>query len=218
MNRKLTSCKNLIVFVEGDTDYLVYNRIKIALLKTRTQLKIKAKTTIEIKNLKGVGNYKDNVLRQFRFLKSERDKEQGKHSYVVFLCRDTDIEHQPFRSQPVIHWGKVKAELKRAGADRVYDIKAEQSIEDWLLLDEEGIVNYFGITRPCKLKGKDGYHKLQALYRKYKNRNYVKGDNSKDLIEKINISLIMMKCCKEIQHICKELGIKCDGKNANCVK
>ncbi|MFH0734904.1 MAG: hypothetical protein V1773_10790 [bacterium] len=98
----------------------------------------------------------------------------------------------------------VEDRLYSLNALKVYHIKAEKMIEDWLLYDIEGICTNIKIKRPSKIKGKNGLEKIQYLFKKG-NRIYQKGYNSNNLINSLDIQKIRNALKKEFCNLEKIL-------------
>jgi hypothetical protein len=113
----------------------------------------------------------------------------------------------------------VKKELQQIGIDKnkIIDIYVKQSIEDWILIDLNGICTYLGVSQNQKLLSKNGIEKMEELFKK-KNRPYVKGKGkqNEDMICSLDMGLIMKNKCNEIKPICRCLGLVCDGISHIC--
>lgn len=73
-------------------------------------------TNIEYRNVKGVGEFKNNALR--KFVKEIKPKYGDACKYIVVLCSDTDVFE--FASKPPIRWDEVKKILKRKVFQRLF--------------------------------------------------------------------------------------------------
>ena len=103
--------KCLVLFVEGDTEVEFYKAIigDARLRRPNKQFDI----SIEIKNVKGVGGFKNNALR--KFIKEIKPKYDTDTDFVVALCRDTDVfELSP---KPPIKWEEVEKEFNLPAVD-----------------------------------------------------------------------------------------------------
>ena len=92
--------------------------------------------------------------------------------FTIVLCSDTDVFD--FAPKPPIKWDEVKKDLANSGAAKVIHVQAKRSIEDWFLYDIEGILGFLRLGKNTKVSGKNGYDKLQRLY-KQANKVYYKG-------------------------------------------
>jgi len=200
----------VVVFVEGDMDREFYQKLlnNIRSLCNNKRFHV---SKVEVKNVKGVGNYKKNVRRIFE---NQILNDYKGYNFTLFLCHDTDVDDSP---KPPIEWGKVKESLLCCGAKRVVEIKAKKSIEDWFLYDKEGVCSYLKLPSNIKISGKNSIQKMQKLFIKA-NRVYIKGSKCNDLINALDIKKIMRQICKEIRPLCNILGVKCKGDKCDSNK
>ena len=56
-------------------------------------------------------------------------------------------------SKPPINWSEVEAAFKENGVRNVIHIRAERSIEDWFLLDVDGIISFLRLSKKTKVSG-----------------------------------------------------------------
>ncbi len=68
-------------------------------------------------------------------------------------------------------------------------MQARKSIEDWFLYDLEEILKFLRLGKNTKVSGKNGYDKLQRLY-KQANKVYFKGIKSNGMIGHLNVEKI----------------------------
>ncbi len=183
------SQKNMcVIFTEGETDRLFYLRLIDFYVKKYK----KSKCTIIIKNLECIGNFKKKAAAYFN---NEICKKHPDYNYYIFLTYDTDVFE--FSAKPPINWVEIEVKLYSYNATNVYHIKAEKMIEDWFLFDIDGICINLGIKSPHKIKGNTGLEKIKFLF-KQKNRIYVKGHNTNDLINSLNIEKIRNAINKQL--------------------
>lgn len=191
--------KIIALFVEGPTEKEFYK----AVVKTiHSQLDCAFDCEIQYIDMKGIGNYKRAALRKYNDL---QNKNSGAYIYP-FLCIDSDVFE--FNKKPPFNKKEVIAELKKAGAKSPKFIQAKQSIEDWFLYDIKGVFSYLKLGKNCKVPKGNGQKVLKELFRKA-NKLYVKGSKTEGFIDKLNIGLIMSKCCKELMPLCKQLKPDC---------
>lgn len=124
--------KCLVLFVEGQTEVEFYKALIKYIREIHTDKKLEHK--IIYRSIDGIGGYKKEVNRIF--LKEILPKVEG-CQVTVALCYDTDVFG--YVQKPRINWNEVEKILKDDGAHKVLHIKAEKSIEDWFLIDKEGI-------------------------------------------------------------------------------
>lgn len=136
--------KCLVIFVEGDTDVEFYKRV-IANAKNKRDRKI-FDTSIEYKQVNGIGGFKKIALR--KFIKEIKPKYKNDCEYTVVLCSDTDVFE--LSAKPPVNLDEVKKEMLDSGAKKVIMIKAKSSIEDWFLYDADGIIAFLGLKNVLK--------------------------------------------------------------------
>ena len=175
--------KCLVLFVEGDTEVEFYKQVIANARKLHPAGKFD--TYIEYRSVGGFGGFKNIALR--KFIKEVKPKYDNDCEFTVVLCSDTDVFE--FASKPPIKWNEVKKELEANGAKKVIHVQAKKSIEDWFLYDLEGILKFLRLAKNTKVSGKDGYDKLQRLYRRA-NKVYIKGNKSNGMIAHLDIDKI----------------------------
>ncbi len=195
----------VIIFVEGDTEGEIYNKFRDMLHSMSESGRFPIDKLI-IRNLKGIGNYKNRAIRVFtkEILSKNPDIE-----FDIFLCYDTDVFD--FSPNPPVDWDEVENSLKASGARSVSHIKARHSIEDWIMHDIEGICNYLKLPENTKLNGGNGLKKIEYLFKKA-NKVYVKGSKIKGLVDSLDIRKIMCNSCSQLKSLCKKLGVNCKTK------
>lgn len=193
--------KCLILFVEGDTEVEFYKRVVANARRLHSANRFD--THIEYRNVKGIGGFKSNVLR--KFTKEIKPKYGEECRYTVILCSDTDVFE--FSSKPPINWREVEQELRENGASQIIHVRAKHSIEDWFLYDAEGIMEFLRLGKNTKMIGKNGYDKLQNLYRRA-NKVYFKGVKSNDMIARLDIDKIVNSVRDQLKPLYDVLGVK----------
>ena len=151
--------KCLVLFAEGDTEVEFYKQVVANARKIHPMGRFD--TSIEYRNVKGVGGFKNIALR--KFAKEIKPKYTDDCVFTTVLCSDTDVFD--FASKPPIKWNDVKKELESNGASKIIHVQAKRSIEDWFLYDTEGILGFLRLNKNTKISGKSGYDKLQRLYK-----------------------------------------------------
>ena len=191
--------KVIILFVEGYTEYDFY---KALITDIRVLHGEEFCCNIVYKNMKGVGNYKNDALKKLRDVKNKYP-ESDIHA---FLCYDTDVFL--FSRKPPVDMKVVKQHLLANGATKVDLIEANKSIEDWFLYDFDGVKKYLRLPERTTKENGVGQDVIKKLFKKAK-RIYVKGDKLDGFIEKLNISLIRVKVCSNLRTLCNCLGLDC---------
>lgn len=197
--------KCLVLFVEGETEEEFYKAViqdaKQRIPGHRFSIKI------ETKNIKGVGGFKNDALR--KFIKKIKPKYNAKTKFFVALCRDTDVFE--FSAKPPVKWDEIEREFKKLGVEVIH-VQAKRSIEDWFLLDEEGIIEFLRLPKKTKINGSSGFDKLQKLYKKA-NKIYYKGMKSNKMIERLDIPKIVNLIKDQLEPIYVVLGVDLQKKN-----
>lgn len=192
--------KCLVLFVEGDTEVEFYKQVIANARKLHPAGKFD--TYIEYRSVGGFGGFKNIALR--KFIKEVKPKYDNDCEFTVVLCSDTDVFE--FASKPPIKWNEVKKELETNGAKKVIHVQAKKSIEDWFLYDIEGILKFLRLAKNTKVSGKDGYDKLQHLYRRA-NKVYIKGNKSNGMIAHLDIDKIADAVKDQLNPLYKVLGV-----------
>ena len=193
--------KCLVLFVEGATEVEFYNSV-IAFARER-RANNKFDTYIEIEDVGGIGGFKNRALRKFKM--KIKPKYGDDCIFTIALCSDTDVFE--FAPKTPVQWKDVEKALLSEGARNVFLVKAEKSIEDWFLHDLDGIRSFLRLKKSTKIKGENGFKKLQCLF-KQANKMYYKGMQSNGMIAKLNIEKISHAVKTQISPLYKALGIK----------
>ena len=196
----------LTVFVEGDTEADFYKKM-IASIRRNLG---KGKCNVEIKNVKGVGNYQSHVCRIFDH--SGKKKYPG-YNYIVVLCYDTDVFQ--YSRKPPVDWNAVIKALSDKGADKIEQIRAEKSIEDWFLLDSAGLKRFLKLPAKTSISAYKGQKGLVQLFQKA-NKSYIKGVQCKGLVDALDMEKIFPHICGEIHILCDTMGMNCSELNEHC--
>lgn len=196
----------LTIFVEGDTEVDFYKKM-IASIREKVG---KGRCSIEIKNVKGVGNYQSKVCRIFE---NSVKKKYPDYKYVVVLCYDTDVFQ--YSRKPPVDWNAVTKALSEKGADRIEQIRVEKSIEDWFLLDADGLKRFLGLSAKMGISAYKGQKGLVQLFQKA-NKSYIKGVKCKGLVDALDMEKILPHICGEIHVLCDMMGVDCRELNERC--
>lgn len=194
--------RGIVIFIEGETEEEFYSRIINQLHSFAPERRFKVDKLL-VRNLKGIGNYKNRAKRVFEKDIISRNPDV---SFTVILCYDTDAFE--LSSKPPVVWSEVEQELKVSGAKKVIHIKAKRSIEDWFLLDIKGMLQYLRLKRTENIPKTGGAETVKALFKRA-GKVYIKGSATKGFVEALDIKVIMAVICHDLKRLCKELGIKC---------
>lgn len=192
--------KCLVLFVEGDTEVEFYKQIIANARKLHPLGRFD--TNIEYRNVRGIGGFKSIALR--KFIKEIKPKYDDDCVFTIVLCSDTDVFD--FAPKPPVIWDEVKKALMDNGASKIIHIEAKRSIEDWFLYDLDGIIGFLRLGKSTKVSGKNGYDKLQRLY-KQANKVYYKGIQSNGMIGRLNIDKIADAVKDQLNPLYKLLGV-----------
>ncbi|MBE6842810.1 MAG: hypothetical protein E7510_08290 [Ruminococcus sp.] len=191
--------KVVVLFVEGDTEVEFYKALVTNLRKMNRD---SFACYIEYKNMRGVGNYKKDALKRLNDIK----KKYSNSEIFVFLCYDTDVFE--FSKKPPVNMKEVKKDLLNNGAKKVEFIKASKSIEDWFLLDFEGVLKHLRLPKQTPREHGVGQEVLKKLFKKSK-RIYIKGKKTEGFIECLDIDKIKKQICPYIRPLCEQIGVNC---------
>lgn len=195
----MTNKKKCILFyTEGETEDEFYDCILEELKKKYNVNKFNTNKIIK-KCLKGICRFDKKLINKYE---NEIKNKYKDYDVIVFLCYDTD--YFEFGLKPSIDWNYINEKLYLLGASKVYHIKANKCIEDFMLYDIEGICKYLKIKKPSKLKGKTGIEKMEYLF-SLGNRIYQKGYPSENFIKSLNMNIIIDSINNEISPIINEL-------------
>jgi len=196
--------KVIWIVTEGETDQEFYKKI-IAQIRQNFNGKPFAVDKLKFYCAKGIGNFSKKIPKTFENDIVSKYPEEEK---IIFLCYDVDVFD--YAAKPPIDRKKVVKDLKRLGAKKIYHIKADKTIEDFFLIDEQGITDFLRLGK--KYKVKKGLKGLELLKRMFKdaNKTYFKGEKTEGLIEALDLKLIMANICVQLSQLCKELGYPCD--------
>ena len=193
--------KCLVLFVEGETEVEFYKSVISNARKKRANGRFDI--NIECKNVKGIGGFKNIALR--KFIKEIKTKYDKKCEYCIALCRDTDVFE--LSSQPPVKWKEVESAFCENGVQKVIHIEARHSIEDWFLLDLDGIISFLRLPKKTKVSGGNGYDKLKKLFR-LANKMYYKGMKSNGMVKRLDMDKIVQSVQSELRPLYEELGIR----------
>lgn len=208
--------KELIVFVEGDTEKEFYKKL-LEHLKAECPNQKYPFDHVKQENAKGIGNFRTGIVRKFRNLKnqiikiennkykSKKQKDIDDFDFYVILAYDTDVFE--FANKPPVNWAEVEKALRKEGAKEVIHIKACHCIEDWFLSDKDGVLRFLNLCVSTKINGSNGLERLKAAFKKG-NKVYIKGKAAKGFVEALDIDLIANEHWSELKPLCDLLQIK----------
>lgn len=189
-------------FVEGATEVEFYKKL-LNQLHGKNGGKLGCRITY--RNVKGVGNYKKRVV---RIMKREIIPKNPDYEHIAVLCYDTDVFY--LQAKPPVKWPEVIEGLKKLGVSQVLQLQADRSIEDWFLIDREGLRTFLKLPKDFKMEKYTGLEGLQDLFAR-SNKTYIKGGECKGLVKALNIGKILSVICPKLQKLCKLIGMDCSG-------
>ena len=201
-NNSGCSSKQIIIFVEGDTDEVFFKAL-LDYYKSSSQAPL---TPCEVINLKGVTRYTSKLLAKLR--NEILPEAKRKNTSIQTICCTYDTDVFEVRNPLIVNWDSIRSKIRRMGVESFIRIGVSSSIEDWILDDIEGICSYLKLKQiPKSLKGTNGNAKICDLYSKAR-RIYSKGYSAREMISSLNFSLIRDKRQPSLQELEKALGIQ----------
>lgn len=194
--------KVTIIFVEGDADKLIINR----LLDYYRGKGWCQDGNLDVVNTNGFPNEKKMKSKLTQIV-----QRYGKTQITfntVFCEYDTDIFEKGMQERP--NWKKVEDNLKRLyNIVHFGRIEAKTSIENWMLDDLDGLLKALNLPKNTRPKGRVGQDKMTDLFqRKNIVYNRQKGEkNIKPIIDKLDIGKIREARKKELREFEKLLGV-----------
>lgn len=193
-----------VIFVEGDADELIINR----LLDYYNSKGWKRPKGIRVYNTHGTPIWRNMKIGLVGI-------QQSQIRPVVFravCCEfDTDIYIKGVQIEP--DWNEIqKAMMNEFGVREFCCLRAETSIENWILDDKEGLLKALGLPRNTKLKGDSAQKKMENLFL-MKGSSYFRNkgkDKIRPIIDKLDIAKIREARKKELKQFEKLLGVSLD--------
>ena len=195
--------RHIVVFVEGDTDFVVFKRI-IEYYKEKFPEVKSVKT--HVVNLKGIGRFSSNACAKLKNdIIPKIKKEKGEISHII-CCHDTDVFE--FSRNPPINLDKVIKDLQNiAKKSSIEKIEVKSSMEDWMLSDLKGLCSYLKIKKiPVRLSGNSGYEKMKFLFHKA-DKIYTKGYDCENVVKNIDIETILNNFSEQLLPLKKALQL-----------
>lgn len=196
------SSKQIIIFVEGDTDEVFFKAL-LDYYKSSSQVPL---TPCEVINLKGVTRYTSKLLAKLR--NEILPEAKRKNTSIQTICCTYDTDVFEVRNPLIVNWDSIRSKIKRMGVESFIRIGVSSSIEDWILDDIEGICSYLKLKQiPKSLKGTNGNARLCDLYSRAR-KIYSKGYSAREMISSLNFSVIRDKRLSSLQELEKALGVR----------
>ncbi len=189
--------KLCVIFTEGETDHIFYQYLIDLYRKKNPKIEME----IVRHNIKGITRFQNKLLCCY---KNDIAIKYSNYEHYIFLTYDTDVFE--YSANPPVNWQKLEKKLLLEGVKGVFHIKAERSIEDWFLIDKEGICKNLRIPLNTKISGDSGFKKINSLFKKA-NKVYSKGKESTEVISKLDIEKIRNKVSNQLKDLENFLGI-----------
>ena len=175
----------MVIFVEGDTDVVLFGRLVAYYRKASTT----PVYSCEIQNLKGVSRYASSkFVGKLRGEIIPKAEKRGEKVYAVCCSYDTDAFED--EESPIVDWKKIKKSILRLGIEQFCIVEVKSAIEDWLLDDLEGLCSFLKLKEvPRNIKGDNGYAKLLSIFKRC-GKVYTKGLSIEDFLDVISIEKI----------------------------
>lgn len=179
---------HVVVFVEGDTDEVFFNRL-LNYYRCRSATPI---NSYEVQNMKGVGRYAGSKFTgKLSADIIPRNERKGRKIYGVCCSFDTDVFED--EETPIVDWKIVRKAVARLGIEELCTVEVKSALEYWLLDDLEGLCSFLKLKDcPTSLKGTNGYAKIAGLFKRG-GKVYAKGISVSDFIDALNIGKIRDK-------------------------
>ena len=199
--KKHASEEMTVIFVEGDADELIVNR----LLDYYKSIGWQRPSGVKV-----VNTYGTPIERKMKQgLERIRQCCKKSCSFRAVCCEyDTDIYEKQIQQKP--DWKKIERDLKSDfGVVDFCRLEAKTSIEEWMLDDLDGLLRGLSLPKDTNPKGTNGQEKVVSLFRR-KNIAYSRSKGSKNIapvIDKLDMSKIRKARKTELKGQEKMLGV-----------
>ena len=190
-----------VIFVEGDADELIINRLLDY---------YKAKGWSRPKGIRVFNTHGTPIWRNMRIglVGIQQSMDIPVHYRAVCCEFDTDVYVKGIQIEP--DWKEIGMLLKKEfDVGEFCCLRAETSIENWMLDDTEGVLNALGLPKNTKIKGTSGQNKMENLFL-LKGGSYFRNKGAekiKPLIDKLDIGKIRKARIKELEGFEKLLRV-----------
>ena len=193
--------KQVIIFVEGDTDEVFFKQ----LLQYYSGVSTTPLLPCKICNLRGVTRYATKLQAKLKNDLVPAAKQKNVTIEAVCCSYDTDVFDAG--NPMIVNWNTLRRSVLKMGVKEFVQLGIKSSIEAWFLCDLNGICVYLKLKEvPKSLKGADGNAKLSNLYSKV-NKVYQKGYQAKALIAALDMSVIREKNKTVLKELENVLGV-----------
>jgi len=193
---------HVVIFVEGDTDKVFFDHL-VRYYREVCKQEIRS---CEVYNLKGVSRYVSKFLQKLKNELLPEAKRKNREIIAVGCSYDTDVFEQNI--VPVVDWKVAEKGVRRLGISTFCEVQVKSAMEDWLLDDMAGLCRYLKLNDvPTSLKGRNGFEKMDNLFKKGK-RRYSKGFQISDFIQELDMGAIRQKRQEALKELENALGVK----------
>lgn len=172
----------LIIFVEGETEKKFYEELIKFLVKKNENREI---FKYEIVNLRGIGKFESKMIPKFENGISKKAVYKG-YKFNVVCSYDKDVFI--YQSNPAVDWDDKKKKFKKLKVKNIVLIEANKMIEDWFLIDYQGVCKYLNISTKYP-KGNDANKKMESLFEQA-GKVYIKGNDTGEFIPYLDMNKI----------------------------
>ena len=190
--------RQVILFVEGDTDEVFFKR----LLQYYSGESTTPLLPCKICNLHGITRYSTKLQAKLKndFVPAAKQKNVS----IEAVCCSYDTDVFDAGNPMIVNWETLRHSVLRMGVKGFVQLGIKSSIEDWILCDLSGICGFLKLKDvPKSLKGTSGNGKLMDLYAGA-NKVYQKGFQAKGLIAALDMAIIREKnkgVLKELENV-----------------
>ena len=110
--------------------------------------------------------------------------------WTVYLCYDTDSVNASISKFYEGDWKALRQEIEALKETQIIDLAASADIEDIILLDYKGVLNFLGLPSHTEVTGRKGKAKMKALHRLI-GRAYHEGERAEGMIRALNFDKIV---------------------------
>lgn len=198
--------KRLSIFVEGDTDKLLFNLL-ISFLFKNAKKKEWGKDRLNIYTLDGICNTEAIVRSTLDDLDNK-----DKYSDTVLLIYDTDAFE--YQKKPPISLERIER-ISLSNKCEFFSIPIKHNVEDMIVFSLKEVIDYLKVPVDYKIpKDMNGLSLLKLLHKEV-GLYYIKGNKCEGLLRCLDYSSISKKYCKVLKPLCDYLELEC---NANLCK
>lgn len=158
----------------------------------------------------GIGNMHKKMLSKFKI---EIVPNFEGYDKIVCFCYDKDVFNLN-KSNPPINREQMFSDFLEAGATKIIKIEADNMIEDFILMDIDGVKKFLKLPKAYKLPKKHGLALIEQMF-KDKSKVYTKGYKVEGLVANLDMKKILGQICYQMKFLCCELGYSCSQDKCN---